>query len=279
VISGGVESFVLWSARFLDLFDQRYGSAGDAADAVDAGGASGLALDLAGAGPPTVERTRLLLDFVGELQARGRNVALHDVPGDWATAFHLDGVAGRVTSADGLSECVGLLREFDVMRRACTSDRGRRVNQLRLPSHPLSLAPLCAHARVRLERAGVPEDVVRELLRETHRGLLEGLDEADDPPGPVALSVAVHDGRATVTLLDSGPPRENEVVVPGRGAGVDRLHRFRILDRHNVLVLERDLAGRAASGSPEGVLRPESVAPGAGDGAGAVAGKGSGPVS
>ena len=110
-----------------------------------------------------------------------------------------------------------------------------------MPARALSIAPLCAYARRRLEAGHVPPSIVLDLLRECCRAMEEVLDTSESA-GAIGLSATVHDGRVTLTILDSGAARENEVICPGEEGRVDRIHRFRILDRHNALVLEKDLA-------------------------------------
>ncbi len=240
-IEGGSEGFVLWSCSFHDIETDLMSDPAGLARVVDTGEASGLALGLSGARSPSAGRMGALICFVDELHVRGRSVVLHGVPADFATALHLDGAADRVAIVQTLSEAVGILRQFDEMRQRCTSDRGRRINQLRMPAQAMSMAPLCAHARVRLEMSSVAQPARMDLLREAYAGMLEAMARARGDTDDLALSVTVHDGRATLTLLDSGPPCANEVVVPGAGGRVDRIHRFRILDRHNALVLEKDV--------------------------------------
>ncbi len=244
-IEGGPEKFVLWSARFLDLEAEALRSPVAPVERLDRGGASGLALDMGSVGAPIPARTLAVRRLVDELQLRGRGVVLHDVPADFMTALHMDGVGTRIATTGDLGGAVAILREYDEMRRECTSDRGRRINQLRMPARTLSLAPLSAHARVRLEAAGVGETVRLELLREAYEGMVDVLETALGDGTDLAVSVTVHEGRATITLLDSGPPREPSIVIPEAGGRVDRIHRFRILERHNALVLERDVPGLA----------------------------------
>jgi hypothetical protein len=206
---------------------------------------SGVALDLEGLDVPTADRTEAVARFVDELQLRGLSVVLHGVSATFLMAVQIEASHARFDTRNDLSDCVRILREYDEMRRRCTSDRGRRMNQLRMPARALSLAPLCRFLRDRLERGGLEAEAVLDLLGESYYALIEILETAYEPgEGDVSASVAVHDGRATVTILDSGKPRANEVFRPGEGGGVDRVHRFRILDRHNAVVLEKDFSER-----------------------------------
>ena len=244
-IAGGAEGFYLASILFVEVEREMIGSGDELIERIDASPASGVALDLSGVGVPTAERTEAVTRFVDGLQARGTNVVLHGVPADFLTALLMDGEGGHVPTQENLTEAVATLRAYHRMRLRCLSDRGQRLNQLRMPLHSLSFAPLCAHARARLESAGVDPRTGLELLREVREQMVAVLDLAQDPELDISLAVTVHEGRATLTLLDSGPARPSEAGIPPEGAHVDRYHRFRILDRHNALVLEKDLeAGR-----------------------------------
>ena len=77
------------------------------------------------------------------------------------------------------------------------------------------------------------------MLGETYRALLETVHRAMGD-ATVSASATVHDGRITVTLLDDGDAVAGEEETEP-GAFLDRRHRFRVLDRHNALVLERDV--------------------------------------
>jgi hypothetical protein len=211
-------------------------------DRLEGAGVTAVALDAAGIPVAAPEDDDPVIRLVDELQSRGIPSVLYSAPADYVTGLGIAETDTRVATVRDLSAAVSVLREYDLMRRRCTSDRGRRVGQLRMPARALSLAPLCAYARGRLEDGGVPEGLVRDLLRECYFRMGEILGGYHPEEGDLVLSATVHDGRATLTLLDSGEPRENEVICPGDEGRVDRIHRFRILDRHNALVLERDLA-------------------------------------
>ena len=247
-IGGQETGFVVWSVDMAAL-----GNAGSARpeillEQVAGDEASGVALDLASLDSLGADRTSSVMALVDGLQQWGVSVIAHGASGSFLTAIRLEDAHARLATGDDLTSCVVTLRDYDEMRRRCTSDRGHRMNQLRMPARPLSLAPLCLFARHRLAREGVEREVLEGLLQEAYFALSGVLEESYDPgEGDVAASVAVHDGRATITILDGGKPRENEVILPGNGARVDRIHRFRILDRHNALVLEKDLAGGVAT--------------------------------
>ncbi|MEZ5065073.1 MAG: hypothetical protein R3B81_10075 [bacterium] len=209
----------------------------DLADPLDEARFHAIALDLAGLKGAADH----VVPLVDELQARGIPTVVYAAPADWIMHLQMEGLEARIASCEDLARAIDLLREYDDLRRRCTSDRGRRVGQLRMPAVAPSLAPLCAYARGRLEEAGVEAAVLRSLLRECYRNMVAVLEEENSEDGALSLSATVHDGRATLTLLDSGLPRENEVICPGDPTRVDRIHRFRILDRHNALVLEKDL--------------------------------------
>jgi hypothetical protein len=241
-IRGGSEGFVLASVLYVDVEPELACNPAGFAENVSAGVAAGVALDLSGVGAPTPERTETVTRFIEELQLRGTSAVLHGVPADFVTALAMDGAGTHVARTENLTGAVAILREYEMMRRRCLSDRGQRLNQLRMPLHALSFAPLCAHARARLESAGVPDEIGRELLREARARMVELLDDTSDLDLDVSMSVTVHEGRATLTLLDSGPARPGIADPSSEGGPIDRVHRFRILDRHNALVLEKDLA-------------------------------------
>lgn len=209
---------------------------------LDAAGVTAVAIDLTELAA-TADQGRVVT-FVDELQSRGIPVVLHHVPADFLTALEIDGTGSRVATRCDLSASIAVLREYDEMRRQCTTDKGRRINQLRMPARALSLASLCVYARERLRAASVSDGVARELLREVYLHMGDILETAAAALGDLTLSVTVHDGRATMTILDNGPARPARVIETA-GARVDRVHCFRVLDLHNALVLERDLARRS----------------------------------
>jgi len=202
---------------------------------------SAVAFDLQGLGVPTAEESRAIARFVDELQLRGLSVVLHGATAGFLTAAYLDGDAPRFATEADLSSAVRVLREADRMRERCTSDRGRRINQLRMPARPLGIPALCTFVRDRLERGGVDDELVTGLLRETYGALRDALARLPAAEADLSAAATVHDGRATITILDGGPPPAGEGLAPVPGGPVDRIHRFRILDRHNALVLEKDL--------------------------------------
>ena len=78
--------------------------------------------------------------------------------------------------------------------------------------------------------------------------MVDAVDRLAGADGTVSAAATVHDGRATVTLLDDGASPPDPETWPGATGLVDRRHRFRILDRHNAQVLEKDLPAGVASG-------------------------------
>jgi hypothetical protein len=236
----GHEDFAVWSVPWAVV--EKDDDPAALAGRLDRAGVTAVAVDLEGLPAPRPDRREAVLPFVEELQARGVPVVLHSAPADFVMALGIEGADARVATRADLCACINVLREYDEMRRRCTSDRSARVSQLRMPARALSIAPLCAYARRRLEAGGVPAPIVLDLLRECCAAMEEVLD-ASESAGAIGLAATVHEGRATLTVLDSGPARENEVICPGEEGRVDRMHRFRILDRHNALVLEKDLGG------------------------------------
>jgi len=236
----GHEEFAVWSVPWA-LVEGAEDPA-ELAGSLDRGGVTAVAVDLEGLVAPRPDRGEAVLPFVEELQARGVPVVLHSAPADFVMALRIDGADARVATRADLCASIAVLRAYDEMRKRCTSDRRARVSQLRMPARALSIAPLCAYARRRLEAGSVPSAIVLELLRECCGAMEEVLD-ASESAGAIGISVTVHEGRVTLTILDSGAARENEIICPGEEGRVDRIHRFRILDRHNALVLEKDLGG------------------------------------
>ena len=232
--------FVVWNLSFSRLERPLVRSPRSLARRITGEEVSGLAIDLTDLCMPSVQRTEAIARFVDEIQLRGLSVVLYSVPAAFLVAVQIEGSYARFATHTDLADAVRVLHDYDVMRRECTSDRGRRINQLRMPATALSLAPLCLFIGDRLEAGGLEREPRVALLRESYAALLEILETAYSPgEGDVSASVAVHDGRATVTILDSGKPHENGSEEPG--PAVDRKHRFRILDRHNAIVLEKDL--------------------------------------
>ncbi|GJM45242.1 MAG: hypothetical protein DHS20C21_20840 [Gemmatimonadota bacterium] len=237
----GDSGFVIWNLSYPAAARQFSRDATGLARSLARYPVSGIALDLTDVSGSTEETTNAVLGFVDELQSLGLSVVTYGAGGDFLTALNLDGGAHRVATRPGLAEAVSVIREYDEMRQRCTSDRGQRVNQLRMPARALSLAPLCAYTRARLEGGGAPPETAHGLLRECYAALGQILADGFEPgDGDLSISVTVHDGRATITVLDAGRPREN-AVIQSDGDQVDRIHRFRILDRHNAIVLEKDL--------------------------------------
>jgi hypothetical protein len=202
-----------------------------------------VALGLTGVAVPTEEEAEALRHFVDELQLRGVSVVLHGVSGGFLTAACMDGDDARFACEGDLGAAVDVLREYDVMRRRCTSDHGRRINQLRMTASALSVPALCAFVRDRLERGGVPGDVVLGMLRAAYAAMMDAVARIRPGEGALSAAAAVHGGRATITLLDSGPVGDEDASCPPGAEHVDHVHRFRILDRHNALVLETVLGG------------------------------------
>jgi hypothetical protein len=219
------------------------------AERLTAAGASAVALDASGLSVPTGREEDALRRFVGELQLRGVAVVLHRVSGGFVTAATMDGDLARFAREDDLAAAVATLRECEETRRTCISSRGRRLNQLRLPAAALSVPSLCAFVRDRLEQGGLSGEPLRELLYDACAAMVDAVDRLGARDGAISAAATVHDGRATVTLLDDGDPPADPGSWPGASGLVDRRHRFRILDRHNAQVLEKDVpaGGRAAS--------------------------------
>ena len=214
--------------------------------AVERAAVSGVSLDLDGSPPPTAPWCADVVDVIDRLQARGCGVVLHSAPGDFLTALALDGTASRVPTTPDLTAAVRLLREADSLRRDGGRGPGRRGRQLRMPARAESLAPLISYARERLEQDDAPEEAIHALLEELYPVLARVLGGGGVPGrSDLYLGVTVVDERASVTLLDAGDPRPGEEVRDG--ARVDRIHSFRILDRHNAVVLEKDF-GPVAKG-------------------------------
>lgn len=200
---------------------------------------SAVAFDVQGLTVPSVAESEAIARFVDELHVRGVSVVLHGATAGFLTAACLDGDAPRFATAVDLSAAVRVLREVDLRRRRCMSDRGRRINQLRMTARPLGIPTLCGFVRDRLERAGVGGELAVGLLRQVHAGLRDALGRLPVAEGDLSASATVHDGRVTITILDGGAAPEGDP--PRPVPPVDRIHRFRILDRHNALVLEKDL--------------------------------------
>ncbi|MBZ0268307.1 hypothetical protein K8I85_09125 [bacterium] len=239
------EHFPIWNLSFVGSEEALLADPAQFAAGIAASPVSGIAFDLEGIGIPSPERTSAVLAFVDELQLRGVSVVVHGAPADFQTAVAFDGADARMATGTNLSGAVETLRHYDATRRRCTSDRGSRVNQLRMPARALSLAPICAYARVRLAKGGVEDNVALGLLHECYEHLSEILASGYEPgDGDFAVSVTVHEGRATITVLDGGRPRA-AMDAPSGSDRVDRIHRFRILDRHNALVLEKQLGAVA----------------------------------
>jgi hypothetical protein len=243
----GEGEFVVWGVEFEAAEAWLLGAPGELARAVVNSDCAGVALDLDRLTAPTDRRTGVVVDLVDELQVSGVSVVLHGASAAFLTAISMENAHWRCATTDNLFVSVQTLRDYDEMRRACTSERGSRIHQLRMPARALSLAPMCLFLRDRLARFGLRESTRDDLVNEAY-GAMGGILEASyGNLEDLSASVGVHEGRATVTLLDSGAPRENEVILPGEGGRVDRIHRFRILDRHNALVLEKDVAVAAGT--------------------------------
>ncbi|HMB67827.1 MAG TPA: hypothetical protein VKU85_00900 [bacterium] len=211
-------------------------------------GVSAVALDAGGIAVPTGREEEALRRFVGELQLRGLAVVFHGVSAGFVTAATMDGDLARFAREDDLSAAVATLRKCEETRRRCTSSRGRRLNQLRLPAAALSVPALCAFVRDRLEQGGLDGEPLQELLYDACAAMIDAVDRLGGAEGTVSAAATVHDGRATVTLLDDGAPPADPATWPGATGLVDRRHRFRILDRHNAQVLEKDLPAGVANG-------------------------------
>jgi hypothetical protein len=218
------------------------------AERLRAGGVSAVALDASGLAVPTGREEDALRRFVGELQLRGVAVVFHGVSGGFITAASMDGDLARFAREDGLASAVAALRECEETRRSCVSSRGRRLNQLRLPAAALSVPSLCAFVRDRLEQGGLDGEPLRELLYDASAAIVDAVDRLAGREGTVSAAATVHDGRATVTLLDDGSPPADPDSWPGATGLVDRRHRFRILDRHNAQVLEKDVPATGVAG-------------------------------
>lgn len=241
------ERFPIWNLSFVGSEEALLADPASFAAGVASSPVSGIAFDLEGIGTPSPERTSAVLAFVDELQLRGVSIVIHGAPADFLTAVAFDGADARMATRSNLSDAVGTLRDYDAARRRCTDDRGSRVNQLRMPARALSLAPICAYAQVRLAKEGVDGAVALGMLRECYEHLSEILSSGYEPgDGDFAVSVTVHEGRATITVLDGGRPRAAVDATAASGR-VDRIHRFRILDRHNALVLEKQLGAVAGA--------------------------------
>lgn len=211
-----------------------------------------VTMDIGSLNFPTVDQASAVSAFVDALQFRGTSVVLHGATPGFLTAACVDGDDVRFSVERDLETALAVLDEYDEMRTRCTSDRGRRINQLRLPARSPSVPLLCAFIRDRLELGGVPRTVLLGLLQDAYAAMTESLARCIGDGHDLAASATVHDGRATITLLDSGPEVAGEREGPPER--VDRTHRFRILDRHNALVLEKDLSGTPVAGEA-----PDSV--------------------
>lgn len=243
VVRIGAESrFVVWAVDFAAVECRLLAGALDFAREIRSSDCAGVAVDLSALEAPTTERTNAVVAFVDELQSRGVSVILHGASAAFWTALTMEDAHWRCASCDDLSGAVATLRDYDALRCECTSDRGRRIHQLRMPARALSLAPICLFLTDRLGCSRVDAWSVADLVEEAYLAMGGMLQQAYGVLDDFSASVGVHDGRATITFLDSGPARENEIILPGDGARVDRIHRFRILDRHNALVLEKDVA-------------------------------------
>lgn len=238
----GEGRFVVWGVEYAAAEPTLLGAAGSLARGVCHSDCAGVALDLERLTAPTAERTTAIVELVDELQSAGVSVVLHGASAAFLTAITMENAHWRCASSENLSTSVQILREYDEMRRECTSERGSRIHQLRMPARALSLAPLCLFLHDRLTRFGLSEPARVDLVAEAYSAMGGILEASYGNLEDISASVGVHEGRATVTLLDSGAPRENEIIVPGEDGRVDRIHRFRILDRHNALVLEKDVA-------------------------------------
>jgi hypothetical protein len=244
-IEGTDPGFVVWAARLGDLEPEVMNDPAELAERIAAHDVAALALEFGSRPAPTRSRTATIARFVDELQLRGTSVGLHGTLSAFLTAARMDDLQARFATFADLAACVHVMRDHYAMRRRCVAQRGGGVHQLRLPATPMSLAPLCHFVRDRLERGGVEAPTIFAMLRATYVGMVQILTESWEPgDADLSASVTVHDGTASVTILDRGRPRENEVIHPGLGAAVDRIHRFRIPDRHNALVLEKRLGGR-----------------------------------
>lgn len=241
------ERFPIWNLSFVGSEEALLADPAAFAAGIASSPVSGIAFDLEGIGTPSPERTSAVLAFVDELQLRGVSIVIHGASADFLTAVAFDGADARMATRSNLSDAVATLRDYDATRRRCTDDRGSRVNQLRMPARALSLGPICAYAQVRLAKGGVDEDVALGMLHECYEHLSEILASGYEPgDGDFAVSVTVHEGRATITVLDGGRPRAAVDATAASGR-VDRVHRFRILDRHNALVLEKQLGAVAGA--------------------------------
>jgi hypothetical protein len=242
------EGFVIASVAWEEAGPALRANPEDLAARLTSCGASAVALDAGGLSVPTGQEEEALRRFVGELQLRGAAVVFHGVSAGFVTAATMDGDLARFARADDLTSAVAALRACEDTRRRCTSSRGRRLNQLRLPAGPLSVPALCAFVRDRLEHGGLEGEPLQELLYDACAAMVDAVDRFGGADGTVSAAATVHDGRATVTLLDDGSPPPDPEIWPGATGLVDRRHRFRILDRHNAQVLEKDLPAGVANG-------------------------------
>jgi hypothetical protein len=235
----GDTGFVIWNVGIPGLESILATGTRDFLVAVERADVSGVSLDLDGSPPPTDVWCGGIVRIVDALQSEGRGVVLHSAPGDFLTALALEGDSARIPTTSDLTSAVALLRGADAQRRDGAQGPGRRGRQLRMPARAASLAPLVAYTRGRLEQADAPQGVIEALLAELYPVLCGILATGREPgESDLFLGVTVLEERASVTLLDAGRPRQGETVRVGDR--VDRIHSFRILDRHNAVVLEKD---------------------------------------
>jgi len=240
--------FVAWGTHLASLEPELSGDPATLAGRIAENAPALLAIEVSERDVPTPERLAALARFADELQLRGTSVPLHGTLAGLLTAARMDDLDARFAAFDDLASCVRTLRAHDAMRRRCVSRRGSGTRQLRMPARAACLAPLCGFVRESLERGGVDAPTVLAMLREAYVAMVDVLRESwrtDD--ADLAAAVTVHDGTAAITILDRGQPRAGEVIEPREGAPVDRIHRFRIPDRHNALVLEKRLGARPQS--------------------------------
>lgn len=241
-------NLVVWSAGLAAVRDELAADPAALGTRVVRRGVDALALEVTPADVPTPPWTAAVARFVDELQLRGTSVGLWGTLPAFLTAARMDDLHARFATFDDLASCVRTLRDHEALRRRCVSRPGAGVHRLRLSARAVSLAPLCLFVRDRLERAGVAPSTVLAMLREAYGAMVDALAESwESDDADLSASVTVHEGTASVTILDMGHPRTSEVLRPGDGAPFDRIHRFRIPERHNALVLEKHLGPEGQS--------------------------------
>jgi hypothetical protein len=238
-IEPGRDGFVVWSVSYEAIERALLDSPGGTAREISRP-RSGIALGVSSLTTPSAERTGSVGRFVDELQSLGIPVVLHGAGGGFLAALQMEGAAARFVIGADLADAVRTLRLCDEMRRRCVPERGRRLQQLRMPAHAMSLAPLCLFLRNSLEQSGVSGAALDDLMHESYAALARVLEDATGAED-IAASAAAHSGVATVTILDSGKPRGAGAEPPRDGRRVDTIHSFRIPERHNALVLEKRL--------------------------------------